>query len=270
MSRPAPLGLAAACLLSAWLAGCSCATAKEPAPSAGSLRTSAPGALKVLFVGNSLTYVNDLPRMVGALAEASGAAPLDAEVVTIGGANLDDLWADGRAPRALASGGFKFVVLQQGPTSQAEGRPQLVASAVRIAAEAARVGTRPAFYSVWPDEEYAARIHRPLPEAFAAAAESYAAASRAVNGLLLPAGAAWEAAWRKDPSLPLYGPDRFHPSPVGTLLAAIVVYQGLYGAPPSKKPERIPVGPTASLRVKDALWADLLAAAAEATRLVAR
>ena len=242
------------------LAASSCAAVKEPAapaPKAGSLR--------VLFVGNSLTYANDLPGMVRDIAAASGES-LDAEVVTIGGANLDDLWAEGRAPKALGRGGFRFVVLQQGPTSSLEGREMLIASSRRIAAEAERVGTRMAFYMVWPDAAYVESSHQSLPEAFAAVSGSYSAASRAVNGLLLPAGDAWQAALRKDPSLPFYGPDRFHPSPLGTLLAAITVYQGLFGHPPSRKPEKVAIGSGASIRLKDVLWADLVAAADEATR----
>ena len=34
------------------------------------------------------------------------------------------------------------------------------------------------------------------------------------------------------PSLPLYGPDGFHPSPLGTYLAALVVDAGLTGQQP--------------------------------------
>ena len=45
------------------------------------------------------------------------------------------------------------------------------------------------------------------------------------KGLLLPAGDAWRAAWAADARLPLYGPDGFHPSPMGTYLAALVIYE---------------------------------------------
>ena len=55
------------------------------------------------------------------------------------------------------------------------------------------------------------------------------AAAEAVDGLLLPAGEAWVEAWKEDPSLSLYGPDNFHPSEMGSYLAALVIYAGLYG-----------------------------------------
>ena len=60
---------------------------------------------------------------------------------------------------------------------------------------------------------------------------SYANAARAARAELYPAGLAWQLAWSRAPSLPLYGPDGFHPSPLGTYLAALVVTAGLTGKP---------------------------------------
>jgi hypothetical protein len=36
-------------------------------------------------------------------------------------------------------------------------------------------------------------------------------------------------AWEQDSTLPLYGPDEFHPSTMGTYLAAMVVFERIYG-----------------------------------------
>ena len=61
---------------------------------------------------------------------------------------------------------------------------------------------------------------------------SYANAAKDVNGLLLPAGDAWRAAWRRDKHLALYGADNFHPSPLGSYLAALVIVHRLTGGIP--------------------------------------
>ena len=61
---------------------------------------------------------------------------------------------------------------------------------------------------------------------------SYRNAARAARAELLPAGDAWRAAWRRDPKLPLYGSDGFHPSRLGSYLAAVVIYAGLVKASP--------------------------------------
>jgi hypothetical protein len=59
--------------------------------------------------------------------------------------------------------------------------------------------------------------------------DSYRAAAAEVAGLFLPAGEAWRTAWAADPQLLLYGPDGYHPSELGTYLAALVVYEGITG-----------------------------------------
>jgi len=55
----------------------------------------------------------------------------------------------------------------------------------------------------------------------------------------LPAGEAWRAAWRRDSTLALYGPDAFHPSILGTYVAALVIYGGLTGRSPLGLPARL-------------------------------
>ena len=69
---------------------------------------------------------------------------------------------------------------------------------------------------------------------------SYSGAADEIGGLLLPAGDAWRAAWRRDSRLALYGPDGFHPSALGSYLAALVIYQQISG--------RSPIGLPAALR----------------------
>jgi hypothetical protein len=82
-------------------------------------------------------------------------------------------------------------------------------------------GARPAELMVWPASDNQV--------AFDAVRASYQEAARVVNGLFLPAGESWRAAWAVDPTLQLYGPDGFHPSELGTFLAALVVYEGITG-----------------------------------------
>jgi hypothetical protein len=77
---------------------------------------------------------------------------------------------------------------------------------------------------VWPSSDRRAD--------FDAVSLSYAGAATLVGGALLPAGDAWRAAWRRDPRLALYGPDGFHPSPLGSSLAAMVALNELAGRMP--------------------------------------
>jgi hypothetical protein len=101
-------------------------------------------ALAVLFVGNSLTYSNDLPGSVGALLDSAGVGPLWFESVALPNWGLQDHWAYGAAPGAIGRGGWDVVVLQQGP-SATEGRPSLLAYATSFAQLADSIGARAEF-----------------------------------------------------------------------------------------------------------------------------
>lgn len=52
--------------------------------------------------------------------------------------------------------------------------------------------------------------------------------------MFVPAGEAWRVALTSHPTLGLYGPDGFHPSVPGTLLAALVIYERVSGRDVSK------------------------------------
>ncbi len=218
--RLAPLGIAVGLAVSAALRAQSApATPDSPQPR------------RVLFVGNSLTYWNDLPEIVAAFGQAGGPPALFCRAVVGGGYSLEDHWREGDARKVLAEGGWDFVVLQQGPSASRDGRLSLLQWTRRFAEEIRRVGGRPALYMVWPA--------RNRPEDFEGVAASYRQAARDVGGLLLPAGEAWRIAWGLDPKLELYSSDGLHPSPAGSYAAALVLYAGLTGRSPIGLPATV-------------------------------
>lgn len=208
---------------------------------AGSAAPSPP--LRVLFVGNSLTAANDLPEMVVSLGRSRGVR-VEYLAVTPGGFSLEDHWAAGEARALLGAVDWDAVVLQQGPSALPESQVNLRAWAITWADEARTHGVTPALYTVWP-ESY--RQHA-LPTVIA----SYRAAAEAARAELLPAGAAWRDAWRRNRKLALYGPDGFHPSTTGSYLAALVLYAGLtetspVGLPRSLRTPRVKVALSATV-----------------------
>jgi hypothetical protein len=178
---------------------------------------------RVLLIGNSLTLANGLGAMIEALARAAGDPPIETRTVAIGGYSLEDHWTQGEARRALAAGGWSTVVLQQGPSSLPESRDLLREYAGRFDVRVRRAGARTALFMVWPPAAG--------PGTYAQVSQSYRSAAADVHGLLLPVGDAFRAALEKDPRTPLFGTDGFHPSPLGTYLAAVVIYQALAHRP---------------------------------------
>jgi lysophospholipase L1-like esterase len=204
-------------------AGSPAAAQPETAPA------RAPNGERVLLVGNSLTAGNDLPLMVEALSREGGRVFV-VEALARGGAALEDHWSLGARER-LAAGGWSFVVLQQGPSSLQQSRADLREWTRRFDAAIRLAGARTALYMVWPES----RRRSVFPQV----SESYRLAAQDVDAILLPAGEAWLAAWRRDPSLQLYGPDGFHPTELGSYLAALTIYAGLAQLPPVGLPSRL-------------------------------
>jgi hypothetical protein len=195
---------------------------------AGGCRDGGPplgSTLRVLFLGNSLTFTNDLPGMLQQLAVEGGAVQIEVQDASQPGFALEDHWATPQSRAVLDEGGWDIVILQQGPSSLPESRTNLVTWAETWAGAIRAQGGVPALYMVWPDRSRLAF--------FDDVRESYEAAADAAEGAFYPAGEAWRAAWAQDPSLELYGPDDFHPSVLGTYLAAVTIYRGITDrAPP--------------------------------------
>ena len=204
---------------------------------AAALLGTQPNPTRLLFIGNSLTYANDLPAIVCAMARSAGRQAI-CESVAKPDYGLEQHWNDGEARRAI-SRGWDVVVLQQGPSSLPESRRLLISYTRRFDAEIKKAGARTALYMVWPS-----RVRR---GDFPGVSQSYAAAAKDVKGLLLPAGDAWRAAWATNVGLELYGPDGFHPSPIGTYLAALVIYEQIFAAPPPAVPVPAAAQPVAEV-----------------------
>jgi hypothetical protein len=175
--------------------------------------------VRVLFIGNSLTYANDMPNMLALLGGTSGEVTLEVTDVSNPDYALEDHWNLPQTMDALNAGGWDVVILQQGPSSTPENQANLLEWATTFADRIRSRGGRPALYMVWPD---VTRL-----SFFDAVRESYTNAADAADADLYPAGEAWRAAWREDPSLPLYDGDGYHPSLMGSYLAALTIYHGL-------------------------------------------
>jgi len=196
-----------------------------------------PPGIRVLFIGNSLTYWNAMPDMVRWMLETAGVPVGRVESVAYPDVGLEDHWLSGPARTRIADGDFDVVVLQQGP-SATEGRPSLLDFSQRFAKEIRAAGGQPALYMVWPS------VARSFD--FDGVSDSYQTAAAQASALLFPAGEAWRAAWRRDSTLALYGPDAFHPSPLGSYLAALVIFEQLADKHATSLPALLPEpgGPT--------------------------
>ena len=215
----------------------------------------------MLFVGNSLTYYNDLPLIVEALADSvPGLTPaqrLSTAMAAYPDYALYDHWADGTAVRAIDNKTkWDVVVLQQGSSALEESRVLLRDWTKRFDERIRAAGARTALYAVWPN---AARQFD-----FDRVNESYTLAATDVGGMLFPVGEAWRAAWRRDANLPLYSADGLHPSVSGSYVGGLVIASMLLDRSPVGMPARLRLRNGATISIPQAEATLLQEAAAEA------
>src|SRR5687768_9547834 len=91
-------------------------SASNPAQTPATAKT-----LKILFIGNSLTYSNDLPAVIADIVKSEH-QQISYKTIAYANFSLEDHWHSGEAMKAIKKGEWHFVVLQQGPSASAAGR----------------------------------------------------------------------------------------------------------------------------------------------------
>ena len=134
----------------------------EPGPQAA----AATQPLRVMLVGNSLTYTNNLPRLLQSLARSQPIGPrIETTSFVVAGGSLDERWSDGHAAAALRQGHWDALVLQESsglprcmanPEKRREPRCRASERAHKRFAELAKAGGTPVLLvTTWgPDPRY--------------------------------------------------------------------------------------------------------------------
>jgi hypothetical protein len=80
----------------------------------GTAQAAASEPVGVLLVGNSLSYVNNLPALFNALAaQQAGGARYRADLIAAPGGSIAERWRDGAAAAQIGSGHWQVLVLQE-------------------------------------------------------------------------------------------------------------------------------------------------------------
>jgi hypothetical protein len=192
-------------------------------------------ALKVLFIGNSYTEVNDLPGSFRSMATSAGATSVSVDHVTQGGATLEVLWGT-NAPAKIAEGGWTHVVVQGQSVEPCLSPDNFLVYAAKFAAAVKAVHATPVFYETWPrhagDAVYAEPWSGGTPAAMQKCLhDTYARAATESGGVLSPAGDAWMTAIGQRADLVFYQSDGSHPTPLGTYLTTAVMLSAIAHTP---------------------------------------
>ncbi|MEZ5465101.1 MAG: SGNH/GDSL hydrolase family protein [Lysobacteraceae bacterium] len=183
--------------------------------------------IRVLFLGNSLIYENNLPGVFDALALRNGRL-VHSDMIVNGGATLDQWHSQGAVDRAMSSQRYDVVILQErggdllggfGADAKRRSEQAIKALAVMIRER----GARPVMLGTYqPDPRFAAGVAAAeLEFSSGINLEHLSLANMLARGQSCFPDAQWIAA------------DGAHPGPDLTLLEAVLLHLKLFGEFPS-------------------------------------
>ena len=228
--------------------------------------------MKVLFIGNSYTYVNDLPSLVVGFADAAGGRKIETDQRLPGGYTFQQHVKGSKAIEKIRERKWDVVVLQGHSLETILNREAMQQYARILDAEIKKQGAKTIFYLTWARQnipqmqdgadpvtspDYARAMYQ-MSGAKKVGLEQWCGQHKAglvggidgayfdiadeLNATVAPVGMAWKKALSADPKLVLHQPDKSHPNPTGSYLAACVFYATLFDKSPVGLPAELKKG----------------------------
>jgi hypothetical protein len=220
------------------LSGCAHQSPSDNIPNGSNTTTNCSDhpelCTKVLFIGNSYTYVNDLPTVFTNLAD-SGGHPVETGLLAQGGWTLAQHANDSNTQTELAAKQWNYVVLQE----QSE-IPSVEQSRIWYMYPAARTlvkmirdnGEEPMFFMTWGHRDGLTNWSKDYESMQQQLTAGYLTIADELGVPVAPVGSAWEQVRQQDPGIDLWQSDGSHPTENGTYLAACVFYAAIFNESP--------------------------------------
>ncbi len=175
--------------------------------------------VSILFIGNSLTYSNNLPQILTKIGANNG-MEISTHQLCFPNYGLEDHWNERNIQGAIKAQNFDYVIFQQGPSSQAYGRSSLIEYGGKISRVCHENDSKPAYFMVWPSTNY---YHT-----FDGVIKNHVDASIQNKAGIIPVGSLWKKYREAVSNAGLYASDGFHASKKGSFLAALTMFQFLF------------------------------------------
>jgi hypothetical protein len=173
----------------------------------------------ILFIGNSLTNTNNLPKLVKKNAKQKGIF-IKTKMIAIPDYALLDHWNDGEVQKEISKNHYDFVIIQQGPSSQPFGKEVLIEYGKKYSTLCEKYNAKLCYFMVWPSLTYY--------DTFDGVIKNYKEASITNNAILCPVGEVWKTHFDATENFDYYASDGFHPSLKGSLIAAEIIVDYLF------------------------------------------
>lgn len=190
---------------------------------------------RVLFIGNSLTFFNDLPGMFAELAR-SGGHEVEADMSARGGWTLSDHATSTMTIEKMERQNWDFVVLQEQSVvaSIAEERNKQMYPAVRVLDGKSSEGdAAPILFMPWAYRDgLPSAGGKDFGDMQAQLHTGYMDIANELDAMVAPVGIAWQSGMAQNPQPDLWQFDGIHPSIEGTYLTACVFYAVVFQQSP--------------------------------------
>ena len=175
--------------------------------------------MKILFIGNSHTYCNDLPEICRGLCEKNGVGKVETVMLATPGVGLD---YHAQSPETLFNirhGHYDCVVLQHLAHPMGD-HAQMFAGADTLIKEVINAGGEPCLFMTWTQKNNEAGQED--------MAEIYEGMGDVYGIKVAPIGRRWWKYQHEHPEINLYAQDGEHASMDGSVLVAQVIYETLF------------------------------------------
>ena len=174
--------------------------------------------MKVLFIGNSHTFVHYVPARTAEFCKSYG-QPIEPVMLTHPGMGLDWHLRQSQTYFNLLWGGYDAVILQHN-AHPFPGKESLLEAGKQMAAITPE-GTKIYLYMTWSEKSN--------PAGQAAMSAAYEALAEKIDATICPVGRIWWQTAAAHPDEELYFADGEHSSVLGASLAAAVIGRTLLG-----------------------------------------
>lgn len=171
--------------------------------------------MRIMFIGNSHTYFNDLPHRVCSRAEESG-FPTEVTMIAHGGWYLKQHVEEPDVKFNIKYGHYDYVVLQEHshPFDRLEDYEEAVKT---LSAWIKEAGSVPVIYGTWSQKAE--------PQEQERMNETNRRLSQTYGTLYAPVGERWWSHQASSLDIEMYASDGAHASPAGSEFAAMIIWE---------------------------------------------
>ena len=218
---------------------------------------------KVLFIGNSYTFTNNLPEIAATVASSMGDRIIYSSSA-IGGYSLKEHSTNPTTINLIRQGGWDYVVLQEFSQNPSEPLAWVKVNVFPYAQyldneiNKYNSNAETIFYMTWGRKNGDTDRCSRLPEVCTyigmdnLTRERYMLMAQANHAIVSPVGAVWRYIRENYPSIELYDTDGSHPSVAGSYAAACCFYTAIFRKDPSLITYNYTLTPSDASRIRAA------------------